>query len=469
MLFFSFCGIILNELNNFYGLSKLLGSDIVKKIYDYLEKEIKLKDKDIIVVGCSGGPDSMALMNILMNIRNKKEIFIICAHVNHNVRQESKDEEQFLEKYCLENNIKFESMTIKNYGDDNFHNEARKIRYHFFEDIINKYSAKYLMTAHHGDDLMETILMRIVRGSTLKGYAGFERKVEKEHYTLVRPLVFTTKEEIEQYNIKNNIPYVIDKYNFKDKYTRNRYRKDILPFLKKEDENVHAKFLKFSDTLIEYSEYIDNVLEKEFNKVVNKNTINIDLFLDKQNLIQKKIVFKVLEELYNDDLNQINMLHVTSILNLINSKKANGSINLPNGYKAIKEYKLLKICKDINELTTYEIQIENFVSLPHGKTISLVEETQNNDNSVCRLLSSEIELPLYVRTRKLGDKMALKKINGKRKLKDIFIDAKVPQSLRDEWPIVVDSKDNIVWIPDIKKSKFSKQKNETCDIILKYN
>lgn len=441
----------------------------MKKIYDYLEKDIKLKNKDSIVVGCSGGPDSMALMNILMNIRSRKEIFIICAHVNHNVRQESREEERFLEQYCLDNNIIFESMTIKNYGDDNFHNEARKIRYHFFEEIISKYNAQYLMTAHHGDDLMETILMRLVRGSTLKGYAGFERKLVKTHYTLVRPLVFMTKEEIEQYNIKNNIPYVIDKSNFKDKYTRNRYRKDILPFLKKEDKNVHSKFLKYSDTLIEYSEYIDSVLEKEFNKVVDKNIINIELFLMKENLIQKKIVFKILEQLYNDDLNQVNMLHVASIIDLINSKRSNGSINLPNGYKAIKEYNLLKISKDINELTTYEIQIEGFVSLPHGKTISLVEEEEKNDNNVCRLFSNEIEMPLYVRTRKLGDKMALKKINGKRKLKDIFIDAKVPQSLRDEWPIVVDSKDKILWIPGIKKSKFSKQKNENYDIILKYN
>jgi len=447
----------------------MYGGDILKKIYDYLKNEIKLKDDDTIVVGCSGGPDSMALMNILINMRKKLKVFIICAHVNHNIRQESQAEEQFLEKYCLENNITFESMTIKNYGDDNFHNEARKIRYHFFEDVIEKYSAQYLMTAHHGDDLIETILMRIVRGSTLKGYAGFERRVEKGNYTLVRPLIFTTKEEVEEYNIKHNIPYVIDKSNFKDKYTRNRYRKDILPFLKSEDRNVHSKFLKFSDTLIEYSEYIDKVLEKKYTQVVDNNQIKIENFLENDKLIQKKIIFKLLEELYNDDMNQINMLHVTSVLNLIHSGRANGSVNLPNGYKAIKEYNLIKLCKDINELTTYEIQIEKFVSLPHGKTISLVEIEEKNDNNVCRLLSTEIEMPLYVRTRKLGDKMTLKKVNGKRKLKDIFIDAKIPQSLRDDWPIVVDSKDNILWIPGIKKSKFSKQKNETCDIILKYN
>ena len=441
----------------------------MKKVYEYLDKEIKIIDNDVIVVGCSGGPDSMALMNILMDIRKNKKIYLICAHINHNVRKESKEEEKFLQEYCRQNDITFESMTIEGYGDDNFHNEARKIRYHFFEEIVNKYKAKYLMTAHHGDDLIETILMRIVRGSTLKGYAGFEMAKEKENYTLVRPLVFVTKEEIELYDEKNKIPYVIDKSNFKGKYTRNRYRKEILPFLKKEDRQVHNKFMKFSDTLIEYSNYIDKVLEKEIKKAYKNNILNIPLFLENEELIQKKIIFYILEQIYNDDLNQINMTHVLSIIKLINSRKSNGSINLPGNFKAIKEYDDLRIRKEVSYIEGYEIEIDKFVELPHGKTIQIVEEEEKNNNNVCRLLSTEISLPLYVRTRKLGDKIILKKVGGRQKIKDIFIDKKVPISLRDDWPIVVDSNDNILWIPGLKKSKFSKQKNESYDIILKYN
>ena len=217
----------------------------MKKVYQYLQKEINLLDKDVIVIGCSGGPDSMALMYILQEIRKKTKLLLVCAHVNHNVRVESKQEEEFLRQYCFDNNIMFESMTIQNYGDDNFHNEARKIRYQFFEDIVNKYKAKYLMTAHHGDDLVETILMRLVRGSTLKGYAGFEKMVKKDNYTLIRPLIFTTKEEIEQYDIDKNIPYVIDKSNFKGKYTRNRYRKEVLPFLRHNTSSPFKSTLKF--------------------------------------------------------------------------------------------------------------------------------------------------------------------------------------------------------------------------------
>ena len=441
----------------------------MNKVYDYLINEIKLGNNDTIVVGCSGGPDSMALMYILMDIRKKIDIKIICAHVNHNVRIESKEEEKFLQEYCDANDIAFEAMTIEKYGDDNFHNQARKIRYQFFDEIIEKYNAKYLMTAHHGDDLMETILMRIVRGSTLKGYAGFEKKVEKDNYTLVRPLIFVTKQELEDFDKEKNIPYVIDKSNFKGKYTRNRYRKTVLPFLKEEDPNVHNKFLKFSDTLIEYNNYIDKVLKREINRVYKDNVIDIDLFLENDLLIQKKIIFYIFEHLYQDDLYQINMTHVMEVINLMNSKHSNSSINLPGNYKAIKAYNELKISEEIDFINNYEVEINEYVELPNNHAIKRVDEEEKNDNNVCRLLTNEITLPLYVRTRTLGDKMLLKKLNGKKKLKDIFIDAKVPINERDSWPVVVDSKNQILWIPGIKKSKFSKQKNENYDIILKYN
>ena len=214
-----------------------------------LDKIFNFKINDRIVVGCSTGPDSMALVDMLLKLRKKYNLHIIIAHVNHNVRKESVEEEQFIKMFCYENNLDFESMLIEEYSDDNFHNEARNIRYNFFFFFFNKYSANYLMTAHHGDDLMETILMRMVRGSNLNGYGGFKMIVDMGDYKIVRPLISYTKDELEQYDIDNNVKYFIDSSNKKDKYTRNRYRKYVLPFLKKEDKDVHLKFLKFSNTM----------------------------------------------------------------------------------------------------------------------------------------------------------------------------------------------------------------------------
>ena len=123
-----------------------------------LDKKINFNKGDRVVVGCSSGPDSMALVDLLLKIRERYDLLIIIAHVNHNIRKQSFEEQEFLKKYSIEHNIVFEDMIIENYGDDNFHNEARNIRYQFFESVVLKYHAKYLMTAHHGDDLVETIL-----------------------------------------------------------------------------------------------------------------------------------------------------------------------------------------------------------------------------------------------------------------------------------------------------------------------
>lgn len=441
----------------------------MEQVQDFLLKNIKLQNNDIIVIGCSGGPDSMALLYILQKIREKINISIICVHINHNVRIESKDEEKFLKQYCIDNDITFEAMTIEKYGDDNFHNEARKIRYNFYEEIIKKYNANYLMTAHHGDDLIETVLMRITRGSTLKGYAGFEKIVPKENYTLVRPLIYVTKDEIIEFDKKNKIPYVIDKSNYKDKYTRNRYRKTVLPFLKNEDRLIHQKYLKFSELLLQYDRYVDNVLKEKINKIYKDGILKISLLLKEDELIQKKIISNMLEENYPDDLNQISDIHIEAIMKLIKSKKASATIDLPGEYKVLKTYDEIKVTKDVKGTFYYEIEINNRVDLPTGHTITKIEEHDLNNNNICRLLSSEITLPLFVRTRHLGDKMLLKKIKGAKKVKDIFIDTKIPLEIRDSWPIVVDSQNNILWIPGIKKSKFTKQKQEKYDIILKYD
>lgn len=439
----------------------------MERVKKYLLDEVLIKNDDIIVIGNSGGPDSMALMNVLEDIRKKINIKIVCAHVNHNVRKESYDEKMFLENYCKDHNILFEFMVIEEYGDDNFHNEARTIRYKFFDEIVNKYSANYLMTAHHGDDLMETILMRITRGSTLKGYSGFDMSVNMGKYMLVRPLVFMTKKEIEDYDKKNKIPYVIDQSNFKDKYTRNRYRKNVLPFLKSEDSKVHEKFLKFSKTLIEYNDFIEKEINKQISRVYKDNVLFIDKYNDLDKLIGKKIIYSILEEIYQDDLMLVNDIHVNLIIKLINSEKANSELYLPNNIKIVKNYDKLKIERNNYEIDNYEIEIIDYVLLPNGKKIEKINNSEKNDNNICRLKKDEIEFPLHVRTRLHGDRMELKK-SGHRKVKDIFIDSKIPIELRDIWPIVVDSKGNIIWIPGLKKSKFTKSKNEKYDIIYKY-
>ncbi len=438
----------------------------MKQAYQYLWN--LLKENDVVVVGVSFGPDSMALLHLLTEIRKKKKIFLVCAHVNHNVRSESREEAILLAEWCQQENILLESMVIEKYGDDNFHNEARSIRYHFFESLVEKYQAQYLMTAHHGDDLVETILMRLVRGSTLKGYGGFSQMVTKNGYQIIRPLISTTKEELLAYDQKYHIPYAIDASNQKSVYTRNRYRKEVLPFLKEEDPKVHEKFFKFSKLIQEADDFINHQVTKVYQQVYQNGMLALDSFLLFDSFLQKQVLYQILGEVYQDDLILVNDKHIDFLMKLIHSNKKNSYIYLPNHLKVIKSYHTLGFLQEGEKDSSYFIELNDYILLPNGKHLKMVDSCSENGNDICRLDSTSISLPLYVRTRKLGDKISLKGTNGHQKIKDIFMNRKIPMRDRELWPVLVDSKDEILWVPGLKKSKFMKQKNENCDIIIKY-
>jgi len=441
----------------------------MEEVYNFIRNKISLKPGDVIIVGTSGGPDSMALLYILNEFKNIMDLKLVCAHINHNKRAESDQEQADLSEFCKKNKIIFEYRKIEKWGDDNFENEARSVRYAFFEELVENYGAKYLMTAHHADDLMETILMRIVRGSTLKGYSGFSRIVDKNNYKIIRPLITLTKSEIEEFCKENNIKYCIDKSNFDMKYTRNRYRHTILPFLKSENPNVHKKFLKFSEILIENSNYINREVDKVFNKVFINGILDIDKFIELDKLIQTNIIYTILEKIYGDDLLIIGDAHVDLIFNLINSNRSNSIVHLPNNVIAVKAYNELSFNFDEQEHEDYEIEINDLVNLPNGKIIQKVDDDINdNSNNIIRLNSKEITLPLYVRNKKDGDKIEVKGLNGTKKVSDIFIDKKIKPSERQSWPVVLDSSETIVWLPGLKKSKLDKKNSKEYDIILKY-
>jgi len=441
----------------------------MEKVYNFLNHELGIRRHDSIIVAVSGGPDSMALLNLLVELNKETDIQIIAAHVDHNKRKGSSEDSKLIQKYCDNHGITFEYLKIDKYGDDNFHNEARTKRYEFLKNLALKYGARYVMTAHHGDDLIETILMRIGRGSTLKGYAGFSRLSKWQDMELVRPLTHVSKEEILDYCKKHKLEFITDPTNNKDIYTRNRYRKKILPFLKSENESIHLKYLKFSETLMAYDEYFNQELIKIKKDIYPQNVLNLERFKTLQRIVQIKFINNILEQLYPEDLVLITDTHTNIILDLAYSKKANSSVHLPNNIKAVKSYNNLMFMLEDQAIDDYEIELDEMINLPNGRNIIKVDEPYYKSNNLCYLSSKEVKQPLYVRNRKDGDKISIKGTLGSKKVKDIFIDEKIPINDRDSWPILLDADDNIVWVPGIKKSKFDKQKNEFYDIILKYD
>ncbi len=419
-----------------------------------------LKIDNYVILGCSGGPDSMALLDVLI----KMNIKVVCAHVNHNIRKESITEYEYLEKFAKDNNIIFEGITLEK--GNHSENYYRKKRYDFYKKLAQKYNTKYIMTAHHGDDLIETILMRISRGTNLKGYAGFKGYYEEKGFVFIKPLLYTDKEEILKYNENNKIYYFVDKTNESSVYTRNRYRKNILPKLKEENKDINKSFLSFSKELFEVSDYLVQEGEKAINDNYNDDYINLEKFNKLDKVIQKQELNIIFSNIYGDNIDKISKIHIDKILEKIKDGK-NFELTLPLNYLCKREYDKLYIITK-KETSDYKIEVTDETYLPNGDVIRLVESSELSDNYIIRLNKNDIKLPLYIRNRKTGDKIAVKNLNGYKKVKSIFIDEKIGETKRKEIPLLVDSDERILWIPGIKKSKFDINKDKKCDIILKY-
>ncbi len=428
-----------------------------------LIKSLGILECERIVVACSGGPDSMYLLHMLKSLGHN----VVCAHVNHKYRSESDDEYIFVKEYCKSLDIIFEGIELDGYQAGNFELYARNFRYSFFEKIIKKYHARYLFTAHHGDDLIETVLMRITRGSSLKGYSGFSSITKRDEYIIVRPLVYLTKDDILEYNKDNKIPYVNDYTNDLDDYTRNRFRHKVLPFLKEEDPLAHLRFLKFSNDLKEANHYIERIVNDFLDKNYINDILSLENFKSLDEYLQKQVINQIFVRLYPDNLYLVNGNHIEEVLKITYSNRPNITLNFPDNISFVKEYDKIIIKKEREHLTSYDYEFNHSVMTPLGK-IEEIDEIDDNSNYVIRLNSKDLKLPLRVRTRKDNDKIQVKNMTGHKKVNDIFIDSKIPKSMRDKYPLVCDSNDIIIWIPGLKKSNFDIPNSNVYDIILKY-
>jgi len=436
------------------------------EVIEYLN-EI-LNENSSCVLALSGGPDSMCLLNLLLKIKEKKKINIICVHINHNTRKNCLKDYEFVKDYVENKNIILEYYKIDNYEKGRFtEEEGRKKRYAFFKKTVKKYHADYLFTAHHIDDLTETIIMRMLRGSTLNGYAGFKKESTWDDIKIIRPLFSKKKSEILNYLHQNNVPYIIDETNEKDEYLRNRIRHSILKCFEEIAPDYPKKILKFSATLNESNEIIENNI-KELEKTMEENgKIKKSEFLKLSNTLKKVYLRKYLKEVYQESLHKITEKHIEIALKMIENGHENQKINFPDKKILYKNNEYIWI-ENYYEKESFCIKCERVTNLPNGDTLVKLENYTEKSNYEIHLNSKEITLPLYLVTRKNGMKMAVKNLNGSKKVNDILIDCKIKDKIKDQIPILIDSKEQVLWVLGLKKSKYDLEKNESYDIIYKY-
>jgi tRNA(Ile)-lysidine synthase len=450
-------------------------------------KKINLMGASILV-GVSGGPDSLALLHFLWKRQERYQLKLIVSHVDHMFRgDESEREARFVQSFCEERNIPItvHSINVPLYMEETGLSSqvaARECRYSFFQETMRRENLHYLMLGHHGDDQIETVIMRLTRGSSGKARVGIPFSRPFDTGTLLRPFLCVSKQEVEEYCQINRLEPRRDPSNDSNKYSRNRFRHTILPFLKGENPRVHEHFQRFSEEMEETERYMEELANQQLPKVMKlqsekKIIVDIQILCSMPMPLQRRVIKLILNYLYKHQPASLAAVHIEQIFSLINNPHPSGMIDLPDKLKVARSYGELEfqfqhsIPKDVS----YEIELTvGKTLLPTGDFITweYVDKEIEYTNINQLLLPFPCSgLPLKVRTRREGDKMRVKGMKGTKKIKDIFIDKKLPILERNRWPLVTDSNDHIIWIPGIKKSDTSSwiQADQKKYILLKYN
>ena len=300
------------------------------KVIKTIKKYNLIQNGDKIVLGVSGGPDSISMLDILNSIKDEMGFEIYVVHVNHLIRTEAIDDEKYVEEYCKKNNIEFfakriDVLKIADTQKIGTEEAGRKARYEFFEEIYSKVGANKIAIAHNKNDKAETIIMHLLRGSGLSGLKGIE-PIRNNKY--IRPLIECERSEIEKYCEENNLNPRIDKTNFENEYTRNKIRNIVIPYIKKEfNPNIIETLDRLSEVATDESNYIDRQVQNIYNKILlGKTEKQIILkwkeFNSQEKIIKSRLILYIIKELIGST-EGIEKIHIESIIKLCDNNIGN--------------------------------------------------------------------------------------------------------------------------------------------------
>ena len=307
------------------------------KILETIKKYNLITSGDTILVAVSGGPDSMCLLDNLLKLKDVLEVKeIVVAHLNHMIRQEAKEETEYVEEYCNKNNIrcfvKYEDI-IKEAKEQKIGTEeaGRKARYDFFEQIASKTNANKIAIAHNKNDNVETVFMHMLRGSGISGLTGIKPYREGKY---IRPLIKCSRDEIEEYCAKEKLNPKYDKTNNDNTYTRNRIRNELIPYIKKEfNPNIIETIDRLSELILDEENYMQEITVENYNLILeNENKDEIVLNLKKFNLlkdiIKSRIILYTVKRLFGTSKG-IEKIHIDDIIKLCGNNIGN-KYTMPN-------------------------------------------------------------------------------------------------------------------------------------------
>ncbi|MDX8047714.1 tRNA lysidine(34) synthetase TilS [Gracilibacillus sp. S3-1-1] len=456
-----------------------------EKLMPFMKKHQLIHQDATVLVGVSGGADSLLLLHYLVNMKEQLRLKVIAVSVDHGLRgEESKEDVRYVKNICEQLQIPCITREVDVKSRKELHKEgtqvaARTLRYQAFEEVMQETKADFLALAHHGDDQVETVLMRLVRQSNPAALAGMPIKRRFAGGYIIRPFLPLSKEDIYQYCRELQLTPREDPSNQSITYTRNYFRLRVIPLLKEQESQVHHHVQEMTERMEEDQTYLLNEAEKMVEKVVTyKDSLaffDISAFQSYPIALQRRAFHLILNYLYKKVPTDLNIQHEKDFFALLDQQKSNVTVDFPKSLKISKNYQELRFYfrTDVNkEWEVHQtINVPSEITLPNDATLKVEYASDpicENSQTLHIPIECESLFPLSIRVRKPGDRMTVRGLHGRKKVKDIFIDEKIPVYLRDSWPLIFGADGSLLWMAGLKKAEIKGKRSVGEYIVLTY-
>lgn len=419
-------------------------------ILDYINKNQMLKAGDRVVVGLSGGPDSVCLLFVLWELKSQLGIEVQALHVHHGIRGAEADrDEEFCRSICEAHGIRFDSVHVDAVAKSkleamSLEEAARVLRY----DALSKVDADKIAIAHNADDNSETVIFNMCRGCGIDGLKGIVPVRDK----IIRPLLCVRKPDILSFLADAGIDYIYDSTNSDTDYSRNSIRSNILPRLSEINDSAIEHIFSMTEKLEEVTNYFDAIVEEFLGVNLSAAGIDISALLKEKRLIQKLIIKRFLS-MYMPDEKDVAESHILNTLDICGAGPER-YVDLPHGRRVTSSAGRLFV--EAVRIPDCNIVIKDFAR-PSGVEIPI--------NSYTKWLDyDKINGNVVVRKRQPSDYLVINSSGGRKSLKDYFIDQKIPKYLRDDVTLVCDD-NHVLWVVGYRISEDVKVTDETTHIL----
>ena len=448
----------------------------------HIRKHKLFQTGDHVLVGCSGGIDSMVLLHFLNSQKDELGISVAAIHVDHMLRgEESRQDFLFTKQTSEKWGVSFFGRAIpipelwKARGG-NKQQLCRTERYAYFLEVMEQTGAEKIATAHHADDQLETILMSGLRGSLQDGSFGVPVSRPFGGGLLIRPQLGVDKGQIAAYAEAQGVPYREDSSNRESAYTRNRLRQRVLPLLKEENSEVSQNFVELAEDMQQDQQFLQELAEEKLSQLIQMREEGIILSAKRFRLearaLQKRMVLLLLNYLYNPKQIPVTRQLAEQMQEMMQSSSGTVFLHLPQNYVATRQYDTVFLNRQSLEQMAAPASVSltaDWTPIHYGCRYKAIPFTQFEkiENAVVWYFHAPEDSQVFLRSRKPGDRIQLAGMEQPKKLARLMIDEKIPVPMRESWPVITTDKNELLLVPGLRPSAMvSRQKRDKDNWVL---